>query len=271
LRELGYVEGQNLVIEWRTTQQGGWASAVAELVNLKLDVLVVPSTQPAMAAKELTRMPIVTCAASDVVDTGLVSSLTRPGGNITGLTVSGGDLSRKRVELLKELMPTVALVAVLADSTNATHTVFWKATEEAARALHIRVQRVEARTPEEFDSAFSSIAKLRPDALIVFPEPLSYTERKRIAAFAQKQRLPSVYALRGHIVDGGLVSYAPNYTDLFRRCANYVAKIFAGAKPADLPIEEPIAFELVINLKTAKTLGVTIPQSLLLRADEVIQ
>ena len=172
LRDLGYVEGQNLVIEWRTTQKGGWTGAVAELVELKPDVIVVPSTQPAMAAKQLTKTPTVTCAASDVVDTGLVSSLTRPDGNITGLTVSGGDLSRKRVELLKELIPSVALVAVLADSTNATHTVFWKATEEAARALRIRVQRVEARAHEEFDSAFNSIAKLRPDALIVFPEPL---------------------------------------------------------------------------------------------------
>jgi putative ABC transport system substrate-binding protein len=133
------------------------------------------------------------------------------------------------------------------------------------------VQRVEARTSEEFDSAFNSIAKLRPDALIVFPEPLSFAERKRIAAFTAKQRLPAVFALRGHVVEGGLVSYAPNYTDLYRRCANYVGKIFKGAKRADLPIEEPVAFELVVNLKTAKALGLTIPQSLLLRTDEVIE
>jgi len=273
LRELGYIEGQNMVIEWRTTRRrgDGWSEAAAELVGLKLDVIVVPTTQGAMAAKQLTATPIVTCAASDVVETGLVSSLARPGGNITGLTVSGGELSRKRVELLKEVMPYVSLVAVLADPTDPSHTVFWRETEKAAQALRVRAQRVDARVPAEFDSAFASIAKLRPSALIVFPGTLFYFERKRIEAFTMKHRLPAMFAWRGQVIEGGLMSYAPNYTDLYRRCANYVDKILKGAKPAELPIEEPTTFELVINLKTAKALGLTIPQSLLQRADQIIE
>ncbi len=274
LRELGYVEGQNIVIEWRQAQgsKEGWSEAAAELVRLKLDVIVVPSTQPAMAAKQLTTMtPIVTCAASDVVETGLVSSLARPGGSITGLTVSGGELSRKRLELLKEAILKVSFVVVLADPTNPTHTVFWRETEMAAQTLRVKVQRVEARSPEEIDGAFVTISKARAEALIVFPEPMFYNERRRIGDLTRKSRLPAMFGLRGHVDEGGLMSYAPSYPDLFRRCADYVSKILKGAKPTDLPIEEPTTFEFVVNLKTAKALGLTIPPSLLLRADQVIQ
>ena len=274
LRELGYVEGQNLSIEYRSS--GGSVDLLpalaAELVRLNVDVIVVPSTQPAVAAKQATTtIPIVMGAASDVVETGLVRSLARPGGNITGLTVSGSELSRKRLELLKEAAPKASRIAVLADSTNPTHDIFWRATESAAQTLRVRVQRVDARAPQEIEGAFATISKARPDALIVFPEPMLYAERKRIGELTTKGRYPAMFGLRGHVVEGGLISYAPSYPDLYRRLADYVDKIFKGAKPADLPIEEPTKFELVINLKTAKALGLTIPQSLLLRADEVIQ
>jgi putative ABC transport system substrate-binding protein len=168
-------------------------------------------------------------------------------------------------------MPNVSLVAVLSDPTDPSHSVFWRETEKAAHALRVRAQRVDARVPAEFDRAFASIAKLRPSALIVFPGTLFYFERKRIEAFTMKHRLPSMFAWRGQVIEGGLMSYAPNYTDLYRRCANYVDKILKGAKPADLPIEQPTKFELVINLKTAKALGLTIPPSLLQRADQVIE
>ena len=274
LRELGYVEGQNLSIEYRSS--GGpvdpLPALATELVRLNVDVIVVPSTQPALAAKQATtKIPIVMGAASDVVETGLVKSLARPGGNVTGLTVSGSELSRKRLELLKEAIPKISRVAVLADPTNPTHEIFWRATEGAAQTLGIIVQRVDVRAPQEIDSAFVTIGKARPDALVVFPEPMLYAERKRIGELARKSQLPTMYAIRGHVIEGGLISYAPSFPDLYRRLADYVDKILKGAKPADLPIEEPAKFELVVNLKTAKALGLTIPQLLLLRADEVIE
>jgi putative ABC transport system substrate-binding protein len=274
LRELGYVEGRNLSIEYRSSNGpvGPLPDLAAELVRRKVDVIVVPSTQPAMAARQATTtIPIVMGAASDVVETGLVKSLARPGGNITGLTVSGRELSRKRVELLKEAIPALSRVWVLADSTNPTHEIFWKETAVAAQRLRIRVQRVDALAPQEIEPAFVEIGKAHPDALIVFPEPMLYAQRRQINALAMKSRLPAMFALRGHVVDGGLISYAPRYPELYRRLADYVDKILKGAKPADLPIEEPASFELVVNLRTAEALGLAIPHSLLLRADEVIQ
>jgi len=274
LRELGYVEGKNLSIEYRSSEGPvePLPALAAELVRLNIDVIVVPSTQPAMAAKQATKtIPIVMAAASDVVETGLVTSLAQPGGNITGLTVSGSELSRKRLELLKEAMPKVSRIAVLADPTNPTHEIFWRATQSAAQTLRVRVLRVDARAPQEIEAAFAVIGKARAEALIVFPEPMLYAERKRIGDLTTKGRYPAMFALRGHVVEGGLISYAPNYVDLYRRLADYVDKIFKGTKPADLPIEEPTRFELIINLKTAKALGLRIPPSLLQRADEVIQ
>ncbi len=274
LRELGYVEGRNLVIEWRQPQgrKDVWSDVATEMVQLKPDVIVVPSTQPAMAVKGLTgTIPIVTCAASDVAETGLVSSLARPGGNITGLAVSGGELSRKRLELLREVLPKVSLVAVLADPTNATHAIFWRETQIAAQTLRIRVERVDVQVPDDIGGAFAAIRKQQAGALIVFPEPMLGNERTRIAELAAKSRLPTMFGLRSHVDAGGLMSYAPSYPDLYRHCADYVDKILKGTKPADLPIEEPTKFELVINMKTAKALGLTIPPSVLLRADQVIE
>jgi putative ABC transport system substrate-binding protein len=274
LRELGYVEGKNLSIEYRSSNGpvGPLPELAAELVRLKVDVIVVPSTQPAMAARQVTTtIPIVMGAASDVIETGLVKSLARPGGNITGLTVSGRELSRKRVEFLREATPKVSHLVVLADSTNPVHDIFWRETVVAPQQLHLQVERVDARAPQEVEPAFVEIGRLHPDALIVFPEPMLYAQRGRINDLAMKSRLPAMYGLKGHVVDGGLISYAPRYADLYRRLAEYVDKILKGAKPSDLPIEEPAAFELIINLKTAKALGLTIPPSLLQRADQVIE
>jgi putative ABC transport system substrate-binding protein len=274
LRDLGYVEGQNLIFEWRSAD--GHADRLptlaAELVRLNVDLILTPNTQTTLAAKRATpTIPIVMCAASDPVDTGLVTSLARPGGNVTGGSVTGGELSRKRLELLKEVIPTIFRVAVLFDPTNASHPIFWRETEIAAKVLGVTLQRVDVRAPEDIEAAFAAIGQLQVDALFVFTEPMIYNERGRIADLAARDRLPVVNMIRGAAEAGDLMSYGPDYPDLYRRAAIYVDKILKGAKPADLPVEEPVKFDLVINLKTAKALGITIPQSVLLRADEVIE
>ena len=274
LRELGYIDGQNFSIEFRTT--GGPADRLpdlaAELVRLNVDLILVPATQAALAAKQATTtIPIVMAAAVNPVETGLVTSLARPGGNITGLTVSGGTLSRKRLELLREVVPKVSRVAVLMDPTNPAHFVFWRETEIAAQLLRVRLQRVDARAPDEIEAAFASIAKARAQALVVFTEPMIYSQRSRIADLAARNRLPTVNMIKGHAEAGDLITYGPDYRDLYRRTAEIVDKILKGAKPADIPIEEPTKLELVVNLKTARALGLTIPRTLLIRADEVIQ
>lgn len=274
MRELGYVDGQNFSIEFRTT--GGPADRLpdlaAELVRLKVDLILVPATQAALAAKHATTtIPIVMAAAVNPVETGLVTSLARPGGNITGLTVSGGTLSRKRLELLREVVPKVSRVAVLMDPTNPAHSIFWRETEVAAQLLRVQLQRSEARAPDEIEAAFAAIAKSRAQALVVFTEPMIYSQRTRIADLAAKNRLPTVSMIRGHAEAGDLMTYGPDYRDLYRRTAEIVDKILKGAKPADIPIEEPTKLELVVNLKTARALGLAIPQSILVRADELIQ
>ena len=274
LRELGYIDGQNFSIEFRTT--GGPADRLpdlaAELVRLNVDLILVPATQAALAAKQATTtIPIVMAAAVNPVETGLVTSLARPGGNITGLTVSGGTLSRKRLELLREVVPKVSRVAVLMDPTNPAHFVFWRETEIAAQLLRVRLQRVDARAPDEIEAAFASIAKARAQALVVFTEPMIYSQRSRIADLAARNRLPTVNMIKGHAEAGDLITYGPDYRDLYRRTAEIVDKILKGTKPADIPIEEPTKLELVVNLKTARALGLTIPQSILVRADEIIQ
>ncbi len=274
MRELGYVEGQNLLIEFRTT--GGSADRLpelaAELVRLNVDVILVPATQAALAAKQATTtIPIVIGAATNPVETGLVASLARPGGNITGLTISGGEVAGKRLELLREVVPRISRVAVLLDPTNPAHAVNWRETERAAQVLHLQLQRVTARAPGEIEGAFADIVNARSEALVVFTEPMIYAERQRIARLAAKNRLPTVSMIKGHAEAGDLLVYGPDYRDLYRRAAEIIAKIFGGTRPADIPIEEPTKFELVINLKTAKALSLTIPQSLLVRADEIIQ
>ena len=274
LRELGYVEGENISIDWLSA--GGYADRLPELasemVRSNVNVIVCPNTQTTLAAKRATTtIPIVFCAASDPAETGLVNSLARPGGNVTGLSVNGGELSRKRLELLKEVLPTLSNVAVLVDPTNPAQAIWWRETVIAAQVLGLTLHRVEARTPEEIDTAFAAIDKAQVDALFAFTEPMFYNERQRIADLAARRKLPTANAIRGHAVAGDLMVYAPNCPDLYRRCADYVNKIMNGAKPADLPVEEPTKFELVINMKTANALGITIPPAVLLRADELIE
>ena len=277
LRDLGYVEGRNVVIEYRDAEGKSerLPALAAELVALKVDVIVAPGTLAALAAKQATRtLPIVFASAGDPVTDGLVASLARPGGNVTGTSNLILELVGKCLEQLKQAVPGVSRVAALwqpgAMGARAEKDML-KGAEAAARALGARLQFVEARGPADIDRAFSETTTAHADALTVLPSAMFVNERRRLVALAAKNRLPAVYSARDFVDAGGLMSYGSNLADVFRRAATYVDKILKGAKPADLPVEQPTKFELVINLKTAKTLGLTIPPSLLLRADEVIQ
>jgi len=277
MRDLGYVEGRNLVIEYRYAegQLERFPALAAELVALKVEVLVAPPTPAAQAAKRATTtIPIVFAGAGDPVTSGLVTSLARPGGNITGLSGLSPELVGKCLEQLKQAVPGVSRVAVLwqpGGQGERAEKDMLKEAEVAARALGMRLQFVEARGTADFDRAFSDMTTARAGALTVLPSSMFNTERRRLADLAAKSRLPAVYQLREYVDAGGLMAYGANLADLNRRAAAYVDKILKGAKPADLPVEQATKFELVINLKTAKALGITIPQSVLLRADEVIQ
>jgi putative ABC transport system substrate-binding protein len=277
LRDLGYVKDRNLVIEYRFAEGKveRLPALAAELVALKVDVIVVGSTPHALAAKQATRtLPIVFISAADPVTSGLVTSLARPGGNVTGLSNVAPELVGKGLELLKQAVPGVSRVAALWEpggSGERTDKDMLKAAEVAARALGVRLQAVEARGPADIDRAFSKMTGAHAGALTVLRSAMFFGERRRLVDLAAKNRLPAVYFFREFVDAGGLMAYGPNQADLNRRAATYVDKILKGAKPADLPVEQPTKFELVINLKTAKALGLTIPQSLLGRADEVIQ
>ena len=277
LRELGYVEGTDILVEYRTADNNMERSPdlARELVLLKVDVIVAPNTPAARAAPQATTtIPIVVPIMGDPVGDGRVSSLARSGGNITGLTFLGPELLPKRLALLKDALPKVSNVAALwHPSAYGERTIsnMVKETEAAAQDLGVRLQFVAVHGPDELDRAFSTIATERADALIVFPSAMLFNERRRIVDLATRYRLPSTSMARELVELGGLMSYGASITDLQRRAAAYVDKIIKGAKPADLPVEQPTKFELVINLKTAKALGLTIPQSILLRADEVIE
>jgi putative ABC transport system substrate-binding protein len=277
LRDLGYVEGRNLVMEYRDAEGKfeRFPVLAAELVALKVDVIVAPGTPQALAAKQATRtLPIVCASVADPVGSGLVTSLARPGGNVTGLSNLLPDLVGKCLEQLKQAVPGVSRVAVLWHPGNLgerTERDMLKGAEVAGRALGVRLQVVEARGPADFDRAFSDMTRGRAGALTVLPSAMFNTERRRLVDLAAKNRLPAVYISRESVDAGGLMSYGPDLADMFRRAATYVDKILKGTKPGDLPVEQPTKFELIINLKTAKVLGLTIPQSLLQRADEVIQ
>ena len=273
LHDLGYVVGRNLMIEYRSA---AWNRELlhdlaAELVALKVDVIVaVPGT--ADAARETTKtIPIVVPAANDPVESGLVTSLARPGGNITGTAVSTIDLAGKRLQLLKEAFPKLSRVAVLWSPPYEAASLQWRETQAAARGLSVVLQSLPVTDPKDFPGAFSAMTRKRPDALLTFVSPLTTAYRPIIVEFATKNRLPTMFSVREDIVAGGLMSYAANVPHIFRRAADYVGKILNGSKPGDLPVEQPTEFELVINLKTAKALGLTIPQSVLLRADQVIE
>ena len=275
LHDLGYVEGRNVVIEYRSAEgkMERLPALAAELVALKVDVIVTGGGTPtALAAKEATRiLPIVFSSATDPVTDGLVTSLAHPGGNLTGLSNIAPELVGKCLEQLKEAVPKVSLVAVLwQPGALGGRTDMLKPAEVAARALRIRLQFVEAQGPAEFDRAFSEMTRARVGALAVLGSAIFNSERRRLVDLAAKHRLPTVYTSRDFVDVGGLMTYGPSLADSFRRAAAYVDKILKGAKPADLPVEQPTKFELVINLKAAKALGLTIPPSLIQRADQVI-
>ena len=274
LRELGYIEGRNIAIEyrspdWKYEQLPGLA---AELVRLKVDVIVAASPPATEAAKQATStIPIVFTVSGDPVAEGFVASLARPGGNLTGLATISPELVGKQLEMLKTVAPKVSRVAVLQNPTQPSHPRAVRQAEDAARALGVQLQVLKARTPSEIEAAFAAMSSQRAGGVLVLRDAVFRAQRAQIVALAAKSRLPAVYGLREQAEAGGLMAYGASVPELFRRAATYVDKILKGAKPADLPVEQPTKFELVINLKTAKALGLTIPPSLLQRADQVIQ
>jgi ABC-type uncharacterized transport system substrate-binding protein len=273
LRDLGYVEGRNVVIEYRWAEghYERFPALVAELLALSVDVLVTAGTPAALAIKRATQtVPLVMVAVGDPVGTGLVASLARPGGNLTGLVSIAPDLEGKRLELLKEVVPRLSSVAILTNPDNPFHALSEKQVREAARTLHLHVSFPAVRTEGEFDHAFEAITRERPGALVMLADRLFLHHRARIADFASRNHLPAVFAYRELVEAGGLMSFGPSYPGMHRRAAYFVDKILKGAKAADLPMEQPSKFELVINLRAARALGVTISPSLLLRADRVI-
>jgi putative ABC transport system substrate-binding protein len=274
LRERGWVEGQNIVIEyrWAEGRTERIADLASELVSLKLDVIVAATTPAVQAAKQATGMiPIVMAVAADPVGTGFVASIARPGGNITGLSMMAPELVGKQMELLKELVPKISRVALLWNPANVANPPQLPHAQDAARALGVRLQSLEARGPSEIDSAFVAMTKERAGAVIVLVDAMFADHRTRIADLTAKSRRPAVYGLTDHAEAGGLMAYGANLADMYRRAATYVDKILKGTKPADLPVEQPTKFELIINLKAAKQIGLEIPQSVLYRADKVIK
>jgi putative ABC transport system substrate-binding protein len=274
LRELGYVEGQNILLEprWAEGRHERLPDLVADLVRLKVDVLVAAATPASLAAKAATSsIPVVLVAVADPVRSGLVASMARPGGNFTGLSLLTRELSGKRLELLKESVPKLSRVAALLNPDNHANAIVLEETQVAARQLGTQLHPLEVRDPGQLEAAFEAATRARAGALLVFDDPVLWSYRARIVALAAKRRLPAMYGYREFVDAGGLMSYGPNRPDHYRRTAFYVDKILKGAKPADLPVEQPMRFELAINLKTAKTLGLTIPRSVLTLADQVIQ
>ena len=274
LRDLGYVGGRNLTMEsrWSEGRTERLPALAIELVQLRVDVIVASGTQAVRAAKQATStIPIVMAVSAHPDKIGLVESLARPGGNVTGLDNVGPDLKGKQLQLLKEVAPKVSRVAVLWNPANLVETFGFKEMVAAAAVIGVEIQSIDVRTPDDYLAAFATVTASRADALYAFGNPVNFKNRQLIADFALKSRLPSIYEERLFVESGGLMSYAPSFTDLFRRAATYVDKILKGAKPADLPVEQPTKYELLINLKTAKALGLTIPPSVLGRVDQVIE
>ena len=275
LKDLGWVEGQNVAIEWRFA--GGRAERLrelaAELVRLQVDVIIAASTLPAMAARNATTtIPIVTIAVGDPIELGLVASLARPGGNITGLTsVADPEISGKQLELLKKTVPRVSRVAVLSNPVTASTPRVLKALQVASPTLGVQLQSFEARGLGDIDSAYAAMVAQRAGALLVVGDVMFLTHRTRLVSLAAKSRLPTMYTHREYVESGGLMAYGPDLRDIFRRAAVYVDRILKGAQPAELPVEQPTKFELVVHLRTARALGLRIPASVLSGVDEVIQ
>jgi putative ABC transport system substrate-binding protein len=274
LRDLGWVDGKNITIEYRYSdgRNDRLPELIADLVRLRVDIIVTAVTNDTLAAKNAAGgIPIVMAAAGDPVATGIVASLARPGGNITGLSQMNPELTGKRLELLKEIAPNISSVAVLLNPDDPISILGRNEIELPARKMKVELHLLEVRSTSELDKAFQEAAKARVNALAIMPNPAFVTNLKRIADFAIQNRLPSMYHLREFANVGGLLSYGVDRIDLFRRAATFVDKILKGASPADLPIEQPTKFELVINLNTAKALGLTVPPQLLARADEIIE
>jgi len=274
LREHGWVEGQNIVIEYRSAEGRAerFPDLAAELVRLQVDVLVA-SGEPAILAlkRATTTIPIVMAISADPVGTGLVASLARPGGNVTGLSILAKEVAGKRLELLKEVVPRASRVAVLWNAAYPGKALELRETQSAAQVLGVSLRPVEVRAPADLPAAFSAIVSAKPDALITFSDPLTNIHQTQIVEFAVRNRLPMISEVRLWADGGGLMTYGPSMADMFRRAAAYVDKILKGAKPAHLPVEQPTKFDLVVNLKAAKALGLAIPPSILLRADQVIE
>jgi putative ABC transport system substrate-binding protein len=273
LRELGWIEGRNVAIEvrWAEGRTERFAGIAAELVRLKVDVILTHNTPTVLAAKQATSViPIVFAAAGDPVGTGVVASLARPGGNVTGLSTQSGDLGAKRLELLREVVPGLRRLAIMGNVGAPNAVLEMDEVQAAARTLGLEVAALEIQRAEDIAPAFEAL-KGRADALYICVDPLINSNRVRINTLALAARLPTIHGFREHVEAGGLMSYGANYSDLFRRAGDYVDKILRGAKPGDIPVEQPTKFDLVINLTTAKALGLTIPETFLLRADEVIE
>ena len=274
LRDLGYSEGQNVILEprWAEEQYDRLPNLVGELLRIKVDVIVAAATPASRAAKAATNTtPIVFVAVSDPVSIGLVATLARPGGNVTGLSLMTSDLSGKRLALLKEIDPNLSRLAILMNPDNSSGATFLAETQRAARQLGMELQTLDARSPDEIERALAVDTGLRADALVVFDDPVLWSHRTQIVALAAARKIPAMYGFRHFVDDGGLISYGPDREDQYRRTAIYVDKILKGAAPADLPVEQPVKFQLIINRKTAKALGLNIPQTLLTTADEVLE
>ena len=276
LRELGYLEERNLVLEVRgaTTAEGlvGLDRLAADFVRSKVDVLVASSTPATLAAKRATStIPIVMIAVGDPVGYGVVTSLARPGGNVTGVGNVARDLTGKQMQLLKEIRPDATQIAVLRNSANPVTAPLWREAQAAGESLRLQLQHVEVREPRGLEAAFAAMKRNRAAGIVILADPLFLGERRRLAELAQQARLITVFQRNENVDAGGLMSYGPKLTEQFRQAAVYIDKILKGAKPADLPVEQPTKFDLVINLKTAKALGLTIPPSLLARADQAIE
>jgi putative tryptophan/tyrosine transport system substrate-binding protein len=274
LHELGYVQGRNLTLEIRYAEgrTERFPALAAELVNLKVDVLVAASTPAALAAKQATStIPIVMLAVGEPLQVKLVDSLAHPGGNVTGLSLVAPELAAKRLDLLKQALPKLSRVTVLWNSANLGMKSRFEETQAGAQSLGVALQSVTVQSPDDFEPLFAAMTRDRPESLLVLADTVTVANRQRTVDFAARNRVPAIYEARMFVDTGGLMSYGVDFSDHYRRAAIYVDKILKGAKPADLPVEQPTKFELVINMKTAKALGLTIPQSLLLRADEVIR
>jgi putative ABC transport system substrate-binding protein len=274
LQELGYVEGQNLIFEYRSADgnNGRLPGLASELVRLKVDLIVTRTTVAALAAEKATEtIPIVMAASGDPVGFGLVASLARPGGNITRLSSVAAELTGKKVELLKDMIPAIARLSAIFNMTNPFHVLEWSEVEKAARSLGIQPRLLDVRKREDIERAFDAARDQHADALFIGGDTLTQENQTLVVELAASHHLPAIYVFREFVDAGGLIFYGASYPDLYRRAATYVDKVLKGTKPADLPIQQPTKFELVINLKTAKALGLTVPLPLLGRADEVIE